>query len=191
MKMEMVSVPFGYLEGVPSIKVLLEKDDPLDDVQAAIISRSASVGSRCIDISCVDWSDDKLPRFIVRMMDLCGESRIFSCRHAGSKEWCPVGIDWVLDVTEKFEKPMENDHFMKTILDASHVPAMNEVIWWSPPIEHITKWHIEAVFSNLGPLNGMWMYVDDEHFKIALSAAHKSYATCGIRSKNGRSIRPW
>jgi hypothetical protein len=132
------------------------------------------------------WGDEAWEYFLIQLMNdqIFGEMTIAAIRSSIQARWSNIGIDWVIDITQTFAKPMNAETLHLTAIRAAQVPVPAELVWFNPPPENLTVSGLEIIHDAYGPKVGAWVYTEDE--KLAAQAfqnASRAAAFWGVRSQ--------
>ncbi len=187
MKASIVPFPLGGFQGAPALRCII--DDPgelgrglIDDMRAQALS-----GVRLTWLVTDLWGLEEWEHFLVRVMDdsRFGEMPIATIRSSAQSNWSNIGIDWIIDVSQTFGKPMNAETLRETAIRSSAVPVPSEIVWFDPPTDNLTVDALESIFENYGPTVAAWVYSEDQELRdLAFSRASKAAAAWGVRERS-------
>lgn len=187
MKASIVPFPLGGFQGAPALRCII--DDPselgrglIDEMRAQALS-----GVRLTWLVTDLWGTDDWERFLIQLMDDArfGEMPITTIRSSVQSTWSNIGIDWIIDISQTFGKPMNSETLRETAVHASAVPVPTELVWFDPPTENLTVDALESIFDAYAPTVAAWVYSEDEELRsLAFSRAGKAAASWGTRARS-------
>lgn len=180
--------PLGGWQGAPALRCVIDNPaelglDLIDQMRA-----SSGPGVRLVWLVTDLWGQEIWERFLIKLVNdrTFGGLPITTIRESIQTRWSNIGIDWVVDISQTFGKPMNADALRETAVRSSAVPVPSELVWFDPPSENVTIDAMEIIHDCFSPTVGSWIYHGgkDQLQQQAFRCAGRSAATWGVRDRS-------
>ena len=185
MRASVVPFPVGGWQGTPALRCVIDDPSALGPQLIDQMRANSCAGARLAWIVTDLWGHEAWDQFLVQLMGdrMFGEMPVVTIRESAQAEWSNIGIDWIVDISRTFGRPMNADTLRETAVIASAVPVPAELIWFDAPPENVTVDAMEIIHDCFTPTVGSWLYTEDraladQGFRCASRAA----ATWGVRA---------
>ncbi len=178
--------PLGGWQGTPALRCVI--DNPAE-VGLGLIEKMRGLSESGVQLAWLVtdlWGDPAWDDFMIKLMNdrVFGEMTIATVRSSIQARWSNIGIDWVIDISQTFSKPMNAETLHLTAVRASAVPVPAELVWFDPPLENLTVGALETIYDTFGPTVGAWIYAEDEAlYEQAFRVSSRAAALWGVRAR--------
>lgn len=179
--------PLGGWQGTPALRCVL--DDPAE-LGLKLIEKMRTLSESGVRLAWLVtdlWGNEAWDDFLIKLMNdqIFGEMTITTIRSSIQPNWSNIGIDWVIDISPTFAKPMNTDTLHMTAIRAAQVPVPSELVWFDPPSENLSVGALEIIHDAYGPTVGGWIYTEDEELSAhAFRNASRAAALWGTRRRS-------
>lgn len=185
MEASFVPFPLGGYQGLPCLKCRIVDPTELGLELIDEMRARSNNGVQLLWLVTDLWGHDAWDKFLINLVNdtLFGEMPLVAIRSGIESAWSNIGLQWVIDITQTFSKPMDAETLRLTAISASAVPVPIELVWIDPPVENLTIGALEALHDYFGPSLGSWIYTDDESLaEQAFRYATRAAAVWGVRA---------
>lgn len=186
MKASIVPFPLGGWQGTPALRCVINNPAELG---LDLIEKMRALSESGVRLAWVEtdlWGDEAWEDFLIKLMNdrVFGEMTVATIRSSIQPKWSNIGIDWVIDISQSFSKPMNVETLHLTAVSASQVPVPAELVWFNPPPQNLTVGALEIIHDAFGPTVGGWIYTEDEKLSgQAFRNVSRAAALWGVRAR--------
>lgn len=183
---EITTVPYGELEGLPCIKVVVPTHTSVNYL-IELLTRSWKPGTRVLWIDDASWGELDFDDCVVRLLsDPVSEGvELWSYRGVEEPTWSTAPIWNVVDCSDLFSKPQTRQSLVDDIQHIPYIPRPTELVVTDPHIESCLPSLLDTVSTHLDPEAGSYIYLNadynDEYYDQVLSSASNASTRWGIR----------
>ena len=183
--------PVGGWQGTPALRCAFYDPAELGIPLIEKLRGSYENGVRLAWIETDLWGNEAWDDFLIKLMNdqIFGEMTVATIRSSVQERWSNIGLDWVIDISQTFAKPMNADTLHLTAIRAAQVPVPSELVWFDPPTENLTVGALEMIFDAYGPTVGAWIYSEEKAVsEHAFRTATRAAALWGVRARAEPSL---
>lgn len=177
----------GGWQGTAALRVSFDGTETLDEALVLSLRCALLEGVKTIWVESTLWGTDEWDNFVrlMKVDPLLEDLPIVVIRDITAEHWGIHELDWIMDLTDLFNRTMSRDALHRTIASLQIAQRPAEILWREPNPENLSPQILDLISETLNPAMFAFIICSEEREQIAFSAVSRATSRWSLRRRIG------